>query len=120
MKARKWLEMRLFRFTLRAVSLALLVILGVAVVASAHRADRPIDVGTIRPMPSVDPAAAVVAAHGCWTGDAPADMAGKFPGHVVVRRDGHVVYGGQRLVGQALDQLFANVDHGLAVVAFCR
>jgi hypothetical protein len=56
--------------------------------------------------------------HGCWTGEAPADVT--IPGHVVVTRDGRVVYGGPRLVGQALGQVFEGEEHGLDVHAFCR
>lgn len=59
-------------------------------------------------------------AHDCWTGDAPADMRGVLPGHVVVVIDGDARLGGERMVGKALDQLFGDVDHGLTVVGFCR
>lgn len=65
-------------------------------------------------------AATLAAAHGCWTGQAPADMEGVIPGHVVVVRDGEATYGGARLVGKALAQVFDGADHGLTVYAFCR
>lgn len=59
--------------------------------------------------------------HDCWTGSAPLDMAGVIPGHVVVTMaDGTTRYGGSRLVGQSLDQLFADADHRLTVHGFCR
>lgn len=65
-------------------------------------------------------AAELVAEHDCWTGDAPADMVGEIPGHVVVTIDGEPRYAGDRLVGRALEQLFDGVDHGLVVAGFCR
>ena len=59
--------------------------------------------------------------HGCWSDQAPADMRGKLPGHVVVStRSGRTVYGGTRLVGMALDQQFAHKPAGLTVWGFCR
>ena len=59
--------------------------------------------------------------HGCWTSQAPADMRGKVPGHVVVSTpSGRIVYGGTRLVAKALDQQFANKPAGLTVWGFCR
>lgn len=59
----------------------------------------------------------LVERHGCWTGQAPADMAGKVPGHVVLAKGG---YQGPETVRLALEQTFQNADHGLTVVAFCR
>lgn len=58
----------------------------------------------------------------CWTGEAPAAMQGKVPGHVVVSLpDGRGPrLGGPALVGKALDNLFAGADHDLTVHAFCR
>ena len=75
----------------------------------------------IRPHVKGSPAA-LAEAHGCWTGPAPRDMTGKVPGHVVVTRPGATgpTYGGPRLVAKALDQVFAGIDHGLRVHAFCR
>lgn len=58
--------------------------------------------------------------HHCWRHQAPADMAGQIPGHVVVIRDHQAVYGGPALVGQALGQVFDGHDYGLTVIAFCR
>ena len=55
----------------------------------------------------------------CWTGEAPADMVGREPGHVVVTLRGRVRYSA-RLVDEALDHMFANRDHGFDVHAFCR
>ena len=62
----------------------------------------------------------LLAKHDCWTTEAPADMRGVLPGHVVVMVDGDARIGGERLVGKALDQTFGDVDHGLTVVGFCR
>jgi hypothetical protein len=62
----------------------------------------------------------LVAANECWTGEAPADMAGQVPGHVVVTMDGTARVGGDRLVGKALGQMFDGADHGLTIHAFCR
>lgn len=61
-------------------------------------------------------AEALMRRHGCWSDEAPADMAGELPGHVVTDRG----YGGWRLVGLALEQTFDGVDHGLAVHGYCR
>lgn len=55
--------------------------------------------------------------HDCWTKAGPT---GVIPGHVVATRDGHTVYGGPRLTGRALDQIFNDADHGLTVHGFCR
>lgn len=74
----------------------------------------------IRPQVTDSPAA-IAAKHDCWTGEAPADMAGQMPGHVVVSTpNGDVVYGGPRLVSKALSQIFEGADHNLNVHGFCR
>lgn len=64
--------------------------------------------------------AALIAEHDCWTGDAPADMAGKVPGGVVVTKGARTFYGGPRMVRLALEQVFDGDDHDLTVHAFCR
>lgn len=57
----------------------------------------------------------------CWTGAAPADMAGKIPGHVIVRdKHGDLRHAGSAAVDKALGQIFEGEDHGLNVYAFCR
>lgn len=91
-----------------------------AVAWSALAPNDDMSVGTIRPLEThADPAQVLIEAHDCWTQAAPADV--KVPGHVVVTRDGHAVYGGRRLVAQSLEQVFEGVDHGIdAVNAFCR
>lgn len=59
--------------------------------------------------------------HGCWTGEAPADMAGVVPGRVIVSPvGGGPRVGGPAMVGKALDQIFAGAEHGLTVHGFCR
>lgn len=65
---------------------------------------------------------ALVREHECWTGEAPTDMEGKVPGHVIVTRpgdDGPVV-GGEVLVGRALEHVFEGRHPRLRVHAFCR
>lgn len=73
----------------------------------------------IRPSAEGSPSA-LVAEHGCWAGDAPAEMQGVMPGHVVVTVGGATRLGGERMVGQALEQIFDGADHGLIVHGFCR
>lgn len=61
----------------------------------------------------------LVERHDCWTGAAPHDV--DMPGHVVVTTpNGTARYAGPRMVGLALDQVFAGADNGLTVHAFCR
>lgn len=75
---------------------------------------------SLRPQ-AVTSADSLIAVHDCWTQDAPADMAGKVPGHVVVvLPNGDTVYGGRRLVAKALGQVFDGEQHGLSVIGFCR
>lgn len=71
---------------------------------------------TQAPEPQQTPAEALIARHGCWTGDAPADMVGVIPGHVVTQHG----YQGEKAVGQALAQMFDGAEHGLTIYAFCR
>lgn len=57
----------------------------------------------------------------CWTGEPPADMVGVIPGHVVYAKgDTGAIVGGEKVVGQALDQIFNDRDFGLTIYAFCR
>lgn len=77
------------------------------------------EVMSIRPAVEMSPVA-LVDKDGCWTGQAPQDMQGVVPGHVVVTVDGVPRRGGSRLVGMALEQIFDGVDHGLVVHGFCR
>ena len=74
---------------------------------------------TVAQRPAPGSAAALVAEHDCWTRDAPADMVGQFPGHVVATVRGRTVYSA-RLVGPALDRVFGDADNGLTVHGFCR
>lgn len=67
---------------------------------------------------------ALVDVHDCWTGsdDVPADLRGRYPGHVVVTvtRASRPTYSAA-LVGAALDHVFGT-DAGpdMTVHAFCR
>lgn len=63
---------------------------------------------------------ALVEKHDCWTGEAPADMEGKMPEHVVVTVKGEAKYAGSVMVGKALEQIFEGADYGLTVHGFCR
>lgn len=67
-----------------------------------------------------DSPAALLAVNDCWTGEAPADMQGKVPGHVVVTLGGQTRFSGERMVGKALAQIFDGADHGLTIHGFCR
>jgi hypothetical protein len=68
-----------------------------------------------RPSPVDD----LIARHGCSTGNAPAEMEGRIPGHVVATDDGHTVYSAG-LVRRALKDVFERDDPSLQVHAFCR
>jgi hypothetical protein len=61
----------------------------------------------------------LIARNGCWTRQAPADMVGQVPGHVVVTHRGRLRYS-ERLVTKALEQAFASPDPDWVVHAFCR
>jgi len=67
-----------------------------------------------------DSPAALVAGHDCWSGEAPADMVGTVPGHVVVTVGGETRKAGAAMVGKALGQMFDGERHGLVVHGFCR
>lgn len=64
----------------------------------------------------------LVTAHGCWTDEAPADMAGKWPGGAVIRKANGVVSYTERprLIDRALRQALDGEDTGVWAVAFCR
>lgn len=65
------------------------------------------------------PAEILADIHGCWSGEAPADMRGQIPGHVVmILPDGRTVYSTD--VGRAMRHLFETPERGLTVFAFCR
>ena len=73
---------------------------------------------TSAPPPAASPVEDLIAAHGCWVEASGAEEA--VPGHVVATlADQRLVYGGARLTGQALEQVFDGVEHGLTVHAFC-
>lgn len=58
----------------------------------------------------------------CWTGAAPPDMEGKFPGHAVVTWPGDKmpVYGGVRAVTAGLEHYYEHKHAELQVHGFCR
>ena len=64
----------------------------------------------------------LITAHGCWTDEAPADMAGKWPGGAVIRKANGVVSYTERpgLVDKAIRQAIDGDDTGVWAVAFCR
>lgn len=97
-----------------AVGLGLVALFAPPAVVEFDRAERPTDsAATTR-------AERLVERHDCWSGPAPADMAGQVPGHVVATTaEGRTVYSAH-LVASALDQTFAGPDTGLLVHAFCR
>lgn len=99
-----------------AIQLLLAPALVTAVAVAAWPEEPP---RTVADRPDPGSPAALVARHDCWTGEAPAYMAGKFPGHVVATVRGRTVYSA-RLVGPALDQVFGDADNGLTVHGFCR
>lgn len=106
------------RLALRiAAPLFVFAVLALAAIAGSREV---VDVEPVPPVFTMSPAEILAQQHGCWSGEAPADMQGKIPGHVVVIREGRAVYGGPHLVGLAMDQIFNDVPHGLDVIAFCR
>jgi len=93
------------------------VVLTAGAAAFYHPASATTDLNITKPEPSV--AGSLSKAHGCWSGEAPADMKGKFPGHVVVTYQGQTVYSAT-LVGPAMDHTFKNEYPGMVVHAWCR
>ena len=99
-----------------ALGMLIVSLIGVSTLQAAT-ADRPIA------PPAPTRAQELIEAHDCWTGAAPADMEGVLPGHVVATRAGRQAVHSRRLVGPALDQLFAEPTERtrtLVVHAFCR
>lgn len=80
--------------------------------------------GLAQPAQKASEAEVLARRHRCWSGDAPQDMVGKVPRHVVTSRaGGEARYRGAREVKVALDQIFgdaATKTPGLTVHAFCR
>lgn len=70
-------------------------------------------------LPEPSPAEILAGIHGCWAGEAPADMRGKIPGHVVMTLpSGRTVYSTD--VDRAMRHVFETPERGLMVHAFCR
>lgn len=115
--------MTLRRLLLRAVLRT--AVAAPAVALSLLWASAQMQAGVTAGPPAERPAAEgspaqLVELHDCWTGAAPADMAGKFPGHVVATPAGGAPVWSARLVGPALEQAFGGADNGIVVHAFCR
>lgn len=115
--------MRTFKQTLRRALVLPFGAAGGLLVALAYLVIHPVHPHHVAPPHRLDPVKQMIAAHHCWTGFAPPDMAGKFPGHVVVSTDTHLdpMYS-RRLVGPALDKVLksATLHPHLKVHAFCR
>lgn len=102
-------------------------LLGFAVVLFAFSAVNTQDVTVHKPMDEKPPAphspSAVLEQHpidgiNCWNGEMPKDV--DFPGHVIWQHlDGKTVYS-KKLVGPALDAIFADGDLTGKPIAFCR
>lgn len=59
--------------------------------------------------------------HDCWTGEAPKDMQGVIPGHVVVTEGGRTFLGGPAKVGTALEVIFNDAKSEIEEIhGFCR
>ena len=58
--------------------------------------------------------------HDCWSDHAPADMAGRLPGHAVVSLGAGAPHYSARMVGAALDHVFHGKHPALTVHGFCR
>lgn len=70
--------------------------------------------------PEPTPVQALIAAHDCWTGPGPDDMAGKIPGHVIVSSATGPMYAGPVGVHRAMEHAFHNRFPNLTIYAFCR
>lgn len=84
--------------------------------------DEPAPVTVIQPDAPGSPEG-LMKKHGCWSGEAPKDMEGVIPGHVIIRMDGEIAakYRGAKYVGVALDHLFTKPNPRVAeIVGFCR
>lgn len=81
----------------------------------------PEDPAVVERPPAPGSPAALLAKHDCWTGEAPADMAGKWPGKAVVTVAGETrVYRTPVAVGTALDAAFGKPTEIETVHGFCR
>lgn len=79
----------------------------------------PGDPMQVRPIVTGSPAA-LMEEHGCWAGEAPPDMVGKIPGHVVVTVRHVTRYAGPEMTGKALEHVFEGKYPALTVHGFCR
>ncbi len=89
-------------------------------VDSALNATPSVPAEPLKPRPMTDPGD-LMEYYGCWEGEAPADMQGQIPGHVVAMLPSGEVEYSSLLVGPALEQIFeGNDSYGLTVYGFCR
>lgn len=99
--------------------------LGVAAVGQAYNGPSELGITdsqlqVVRPT-APGSARSLIEKHDCWTGRAPADMAGKLPGHAVVSfRNLAPAYVGTNGVGPALEHVFEARHPEITVHAFCR
>lgn len=78
--------------------------------------------GTVAPEPTgPSKADRLMERHGCWSGEAPADMQGVIPGGAVVTEAGRTRFvKSDAAVGNALDHVFGNPTEIESVHGFCR
>jgi len=103
---------------LLAVSLAWMGVAQVTQDYAGRATDAQVEV--TRP-PAPGSPRALIEQHDCWTGAAPADMAGRLPGHAVVTVGAATpAYVGTNGVGPALEHVFEQRHPNITVHAFCR
>lgn len=101
-------------------------VLGFGAVSTAMAFDLIPETGWVTPGASSPTAGVEVDAlmdrHGCWSGEAPAEMAGVVPGGVVFTApgDGPSYSAEPAVVGRALRHVFDRREPGLVVHGFCR
>jgi hypothetical protein len=104
--------------TARRMAVAAVILTGLSPLVTMTSGQAP-DVMTDRPMAPHSPSAALAAHPDCWVGEAPADQRGRIPGAVIWQHpDGRTVYS-RRLVGPALDAMFADGSLPGRPIAFC-
>lgn len=102
-------------------SFGIVLVIGTPI-AQSHLDSAPVVSGSNPSLTAPSWTEKMITKHNCWTGDAPVDMVGKIPGHVVAEAPGDsaATYHGPKMVSKALDQIFEGADHGLTIYAFCR
>lgn len=115
---------RPFSWYLNRAVFQVLVFMTVAYAALSGAFDSPGPDGDVmdnRPHATGSPAE-MVERYDCWKDEAPADMAGTIPGHVIIRFNGvgDVVHGGPKAVSKAFAQIFDGADTQHEIFGFCR